>query len=88
MGNSKNLTTREVARLLNCSESLARRKDMKEVLGAFYIGKKSLRYPQQKVELYLLNQQHSASDSTATPTDLNNTSSDTKRRKIDYGVFR
>ncbi|OBQ55197.1 helix-turn-helix domain-containing protein [Halodesulfovibrio spirochaetisodalis] len=56
MSDPKNLTTKEVATLLNCSESLVRRSDMKKKLCAFYIGKKALRYPKEAVDSYINDQ--------------------------------
>lgn len=65
MNKPKNLTTKEVAAILNCSESLVRRKDMKNKLGAFYIGVDGLRYPEDKVDQYVNNQKERASQQFA-----------------------
>ena len=62
MSEPKNLTTKEVAALLNCSESLVRRNDMKIKLGAFYIGKRTLRFPKDQVDTYINVQKKQSSE--------------------------
>lgn len=80
MTDPKNFTTKEVAALLNCSESLVRRKDMKEKLGAFYIGKKALRYPKESVDSYINEQKKQSSEKTSeAPTAVKNTH---RRKKL------
>ena len=65
MAEPKNLTTKEVAMLLNCSESLVRRQDMKKKLGAFYIAKRALRFPEDKVDAYVNLQKKQSSENAS-----------------------
>ncbi|KAF1077348.1 AlpA family transcriptional regulator [Halodesulfovibrio sp. MK-HDV] len=65
MNKPKNLTTKEVAAILNCSESLVRRQDMKEKLGAFYIAERALRFPKDQVDEYINVQKKQSSDNSS-----------------------
>ncbi|WP_460139360.1 helix-turn-helix domain-containing protein [Salidesulfovibrio brasiliensis] len=47
------LKVKDVAKMLNCSESLVRRADMKQRLGAFTVGKRGIRFHRQAVEAYM-----------------------------------
>jgi len=47
------LRVKDVAKMLNCSESLVRRADMKQRLGAFTIGKRGIRFHRRAVEAYM-----------------------------------
>ncbi|MGX7947715.1 helix-turn-helix transcriptional regulator [Oleidesulfovibrio alaskensis] len=56
MEQEKLLTVRDVATLLSCSESLVRRADMKQALGAVRIGKRGVRFKRELIEAYLQSQ--------------------------------
>lgn len=84
MAEPKNLTTKEVAALLNCSESLVRRQDMKEKLGAFYIAKRALRFPEDKVDAYINLQKKQSSES---PSEEAAAVKKTHRRKKLHSKF-
>ncbi|GAB7023954.1 hypothetical protein JCM12178A_25130 [Salidesulfovibrio brasiliensis] len=47
------LRVKDVAKMLNCSESLMRRADMKQRLGAFIVGKRGIRFHREAVEAYM-----------------------------------
>ncbi len=51
------LTAKEVAELLHCSVSLVRRADMKHRLGALYISARGLRFREDLVERFILDQE-------------------------------
>ena len=53
---SEVMTVREVAAMLRCSESLIRRSDVKKALGAFVVGKSSIRLFRHRVEEYINRQ--------------------------------
>lgn len=50
------MTVREVAEMFRCSESLIRRSDVKKALGAFVVGKGTIRFFRHKVEQYIERQ--------------------------------